>query len=137
MRRATIEPLALAATLTAIMAFSSVALAAAQYTVKLNVPHYVDAGQTFKVKATGISRTRSHLEVFLTSKPCSKSAATETKRASGALVSKNVLHRYTSSRAVHAKTGTYNVCAYLTPTGHSSTTRAHASAAYYVLVGAY
>jgi hypothetical protein len=137
MRRATIQSLSLAATLTTILALSGTALAAATYTVKLNVPQYVNLGQTFKVKATGTSSIRSHLEVFVTSKPCAKSAAAETKRASGALINKTVLHRYTSSKAVHANAGTYHVCAYLTPTGHSSTTRAHSSATYYTLVGAY
>jgi len=123
--------------LAAIFVFSGVALAAPRYTVKLNVPHYVSEGQTFKLKATGISSTRSHLEVFVTSKPCAKSVAAETKRASGALISKKVFHSYTGSKAVHARAGTYDACAYLTPIGHSSITRARASATYYVLVGAY
>jgi hypothetical protein len=123
--------------LTAICVLSGVAVAAAGYTVKLNVPHDVQAGQTFQVRATGISRTRSHLEVFVTSKRCPKSVAGEDKRASGAPISANVLQRYARSKAVHARPGTYHVCAYLTPIGHSSITRAHASATYYVLVGAY
>lgn len=129
--------LALAAMSTAICAFSGVALAAARYTLKLNVPRDVQAGQTFEVKATGISSTRSHLEVFITSKRCTKNVAAEAKRASGAPISKNVLQRYTGSKAVHAKPGTHNVCAYLTPIGRSSIIRARASATYYVLVGAY
>jgi hypothetical protein len=112
-------------------------LGAARYTVKLNVPYDVQAGQTFEVKATGSSSTRSHLEVFVAIKRCAKSVALEAKRASGPSISTNVLQRYTGSKSVHAKPGTYHVCAYLTPIGHSSITRARAFATYYVLVGAY
>ena len=115
----------------------SVALATAGYAVKLSVPRYVSAGQAFKVKATGVSKARSRLEVFVTIRTCARSVAAETKRSSRALISKNVLDGYTSSKAVHSKAGTYHVCAYLTPIGRASITRAHASATYYALAGAY
>lgn len=105
--------------------------------VTLSVPHYVNVGQPVKVKATGVSATRSQLEVFLTTKTCASSPAAETGRSSHALISQNVFHRYTNSRVVRPKAGKYNVCAYLTPIDHRSITRARASATYYALAGAY
>lgn len=120
-----------------ICAFSGAASAAARYTVEVNVPHDVQVGQTFEIKATGISSTRSHLEVFVAIKRCGKSVAAEAERASSAPISKNVLERYTGSKTVHAKPGTHHVCAYLTPIGRSSITRARSTSTYYVLVGAY
>lgn len=135
MRKATIESLVLAIMLTAIL--SGVASAAPPYSVKLKVPNYVTLGRIFKVHAAGASSTPSHLEVFLTNGRCMRSAAAETKHASGVLISKNVFHGYTGSNAVHARLGTHHVCAYLTPTDSRSVTRAHASASYSVLVGGY
>jgi hypothetical protein len=131
-----IQSLAVVSMLTAIL-FSGVAWGAAAYGVKLKVPRYVNVGQTFKVKASGVSSTRSRLVVFVSRKRCASSAAAEGGRAAGALISKSVLRGYTASRSVHAKMGTYDVCAYLTPTGHGAATRAHASATYYVLAGGY
>jgi hypothetical protein len=136
-RRATTTSLVLAATLAASLASSGVAPAAAPYTVKLKVPRYVNVGQSFKVKATGSSSSRSRLAVFLARKPCATGAAAEAKRAVGTLISKNVLHAYTGSKAVHARSGTYDVCAYLTSAGHSKVTHARATATYYVLAGGY
>jgi hypothetical protein len=128
-----VASLALAATL----AFGGVAPAAASYSVKLRVPRYVNVGQSFRVKATGTSGGRAHLAVFLARKRCANNAAAEAKRAVQTLVSKNVLGAYTGSKTLRARSGTYNVCAYLTSTGQSPVTRAGASATYYVLAGGY
>ena len=68
---------------------------------------------------------------------CASSLATEARRSSKVIISRPVVHAYSRSASVRAKEGTYNVCAYLTPAGHGSNTRARASATYYVLVGAY
>lgn len=130
-------PLVLAATLACLLAFGGVAAGAAPYTLKLKVPRYVNVGQTFRVKATGTSGSRSRISVFLARKRCATSAAAESNRAVRTLISKNVLHRYASSKVLRAGTGTYNVCAYLTSIGHSPVTRARASATYYVLAGGY
>jgi hypothetical protein len=134
MRRATITA---AAVLAGIASFSAGALAAAPYSVKLNVPSFLEAGQTFHLKATGIARTPSRLTVFITSKRCASRLATETKRSSHVIIRSDVLHAYTRSKAVLAREGTHDVCAYLTPTCHGSTTRAHAAVTYYVLAGGY
>lgn len=123
--------------LTVLSAVSGVALATARYTVTLSVPRYADAGQPLKVKATGVSDAGSHLEVFVSTRSCARTVAAETKRASHPLITKNVLDRYTSAKAVRSRAGTYHVCAYLTPIGHGSLTRARASATYYALAGAY
>jgi hypothetical protein len=136
-RRATLASLILATTLGALLIFSGAAPAAAPYTVKLKVPRYANVGQSFKLVAAGTASSRSHLAVFLAHKPCATSAAAETKRAVGTPISKNVLHRYAGSKAVRARPGTFNVCAYLTSTGQHPVTRAHASATYYVLAGGY
>jgi hypothetical protein len=84
-----------------------------------------------------IAPPRRVCDVFVTIKTCAKSVAAETERSMAALIRKNVLHGYTSTKAVHPKAGTYNVYAYLTPIGHRSITRSRASAAYYALAGAY
>lgn len=136
-RRATLASLILAATLGVLLVFSGAASAAALYTVKLKVPRYVNVGQGFKLEAAGTASSRSHLTVFLAHKPCAASAAAETKRAVGTPISTRVLHRYASAKAVRAKPGTFNVCAYLTSIGQRPVTRAHASATYYVLTGGY
>lgn len=134
MRRATIT----AATVLAVIAASSAgALAVAPYTVKLKVPSFLDVGQTFHVKATGTARTISLLTVFIASKRCAPTLAAETQRSSHMIISSNVLHAYTRSKAVLAKEGTHDACGYLTPTAHRSITRAHAAATYYVLAGGY
>jgi hypothetical protein len=131
------ESIGFAVVVIGILAYSGVALATARFTVKLSVPQYVNVGQTVKVKATGVAGARSHLEVFVTTRNCARSVAAETQRSAHALISKNVLHRYASSKGIPSKSGTYNVCAYLTPIGQSSITRARASATYYGLVGSY
>jgi hypothetical protein len=137
MTRTATGSLAVAAIAAAILGLSGVAAAAARYSVKLTVPHYVTLGQTFKLHAKGVAGTRSRLEVFVASKRCASSAASEAKRASRVLISKNVVHGYTGAKAMHASPGTHHVCAYLMSTGHDSLTRARASATYYVLTGGY
>jgi hypothetical protein len=126
--------LSAAAAIAASGALCAAALAATPYSVKLKVPTSVKPGHSFKVTASGTSASTSRLTVFL-SKSCASTAKAESGSAK-AIINKNVTHSYTTSKKATAsgKTGTYHACAYLT-TG--STTRAHASAKYFVTIGGY
>lgn len=134
MRKVTITA---AAALAAILSTSAGAIAAASYTVKLKAPSYPNAGSTFHLRATGTAGSSSHLTVVIGGKRCAPSLASETARAPHVIISKSVHHSYALSKSIRAKQGTHHICAYLTPAGHSSVTRAHASKTYYGLVGAY
>lgn len=129
--------LAASLVLAVIGASSAGALAAATDTLKLRAPSYVDAGQPFHVKVTGTATKLSHLTVFIATRRCALSVPIESQRSSHVIMSRNVLHVFTRSRAVRAREGTHHVCAYLTPVGRRWVTRARAALTYYGLAGAY
>lgn len=117
-------------------AFGGVALAAAQYSVKLSVPTLVQGAQ-FKVKATGVAKNTSRLTVFIASKCAANPKAEASVQSVRQIVSKNVVRSFSASKTtVAGAAGSHRVCAYLTPT-KGSTVRAHASATYTALLGAY
>ena len=129
---------AVATALAATGALSGAALAAAPYTLKLEVPSIVSVFQAFKVKASGTSSNLSHLTVFLASKPCAASSQAEAALSSHLIISKDVVHSYAKSKTVVASSpGTYRACGYLTATAPAKNARAHASKAYAALAGGY
>lgn len=125
-----------AAAIAASGAFGAAAMAASSYSVKLKVPKTVKPGHTFKLTASGTSASTARLTVFV-SKSCASTAKAESS-AAHALINKNVLHSFSSSKSAKAARGmgNYHACAYLTSGGH---TAAHASAKYFVgsLTGGY
>jgi hypothetical protein len=127
--------LSAAAALLATGALCAAASAASTYSVSLKVPKSVKPGHSFKVTASGTSASTSRLTVFLSGKSCASSAKSEAGRAKKEIINKSVSHSYSSTKTATAgSTGSFHACAYLT-TG--STTRAHASASYFVVLGGY
>ena len=126
-----------AAALAAGGALCASALASSSYTVKLKLPsNTIAPGHTFKVKATGVSPSSSRLTVFLSAKSCASNSKAEAGRSPTEIINKKVIHTYTGSKNAKAagSTGTYYACAYLT---RSSSTRAHATKKYFVVIGGY
>jgi len=121
-------------TLAASCGLCAAALASSAYTVKLKVPTSVSPGHKFTVKASGTSASSSRLTVFL-SKSCAATAKAESGSAH-AIINKTVSGSYASSKTAKApsKPGQYHACAYLTS---GSSTRAHASAKYFITIGRY
>lgn len=110
------------------------ALAATSYSVKLKLPSFVDTAR-FKITATGTSANSAQLTVFLSTKSCAASSKAEATRSARRVINKSVRNGYVGSKTVSSgATGSYRACAYLT-TG--STTRAHASKDYSVVLGGY
>jgi len=143
MRNATIRP-ALTHRLVAVVATALVvgaastgaALAASQYTVKVSVPTY-PSGSTFTVKATGTSANPSQVVAYIGDKSCASTPKLEAAQPARRVINKGVNHNYTASKTAKVGSGgTHRVCAYLTST-NGSTTRAHSSASYTALAGAY
>lgn len=137
----------------AIFASAGVAFAASSYTINASAPKTVAKNHSFKVKASGFSKSKSYLEFFLARDKCMSDYTKESGAATGAykkgdptfkLPTKlgpmastiyTVKGHFKQTAAAQAgkNTGKYFVCAYLYTLGKKGTsTRAHDSAGFKV-----
>ncbi len=124
------------------LAAAGAALAATSYSVKLGVPSITQTPKV-KFKSTGVTKSTSHLTVFIAAKCAANPKAEanvsgpEAGKKAWQIISKNVSRSYSASKTSPVGSiGVHYVCAYLTPTRGSSV-RAHATGSYTALTPGY